>query len=263
MTVTLTLTRTLSLTRRSASEAASQRSQRSRARPRQERGLERGSGSQLERGDSWRGSGRGTGEASPEAARDCAASVVQALPHTLTPTLPPPPNLPPTLTLTLTASVVQAAARGRSARARSPVLGPSAGRSESVTALRDMPARRRDGEALPHSPHPMSGRSLASSSSLVLEGSLSSTRVPEGLHHPAHHPVATGARARHPSDAAAADSHQGGGGVLHMPIFERLMQACTVQIHTHAPHVACAYAHAHARMHMHMHMHMHTHTCRC
>ena len=98
----------------------------------------------------------------------------------------------------------------------------------------------------------MSGRSLASSSSLVLEGSLSA----EGLHHPAHHPVATGARARHPSDAAA-DSHQGGGGVLHMPIFERLMQACTVQIHTHAR----AYAHAHA--HMHMHMHMHTHTCRC
>ena len=207
------------------------------------------------------GAGDGRGVARSSARLRCL-SRAGATPH---PNPNPNPNLPPTLTLTLTltASVVQAAARGRSARARSPVLGPSAGRSESVTALRDMPARRRDGEALPHSPHPMSGRSLASSSSLVLEGSLSSTRVPEGLHHPAHHPVATGARARHPSDAAAADSHQGGGGGLHMPIFERLMQACTVQIHTHAPHVACAYAHAHARMHMHMHMHMHTHTCRC
>ena len=133
----------------------------------------------------------------------------------------PNPNLTPTLTLALTASVVQAAARGRSARARSPVLGPSAGRSESVPALRDVRAPRREVEALPHSPHPMGGGSLESSSSLVLEGSLGA----EGLHHATHHPVATEGQARHPSIAAAGS--QGGGGGLHMPIFERLMQACT------------------------------------
>ena len=89
----------------------------------------------------------------------------------------------------------------------------------------------------------MSGGSLESSSSLVLEGSLGA----EGLHDPAHHAVATEGRGRCSSSVAAVASLEGGGGVLHMPIFERLMQACTIH---------CTHTHLH-------HTHTHTHTCTC
>ena len=90
----------------------------------------------------------------------------------------------------------------------------------------------------------MSGAPLASSSSsLVLEGSLGA----EGLHDPAHHAVATEGRGRCSSSVAAVASLEGGGGVLHMPIFERLMQACTIH---------CTHTHLH-------HTHTHTHTCTC
>ena len=220
------------------------------------------------------GAGDGRGVARSSARLRCL-SRAGASPH---PNPNPNPNLPPTLTLTLTlaltASVVQAAARGRSARGRSPVLGPSAGRSETVPALRDAPAPRREGEALPHLPHPMSGAPLASSSSsLVLEGSLGA----EGLHDPAHHAVATEGRGRRSSSVAAVASLEGGGGVLHMPIFERLMQACTIHCththlhhthththtcHMHMPHATCHTPHAQAHatctcIHIHMHMHIH------